>query len=100
LRLLPRDVAPDELFRLGDQLLLILVGATLRLASFFAFDEKRGVVAVVADGFAVFDLNDAATTAVEKITVVRDDDVSRLVRRQKFFEPFDTRNVQVVRRLV
>src|SRR5205085_1532828 len=48
----------------------------------------------------VLDLDDARARAVEKVTVVADDDVSRLVRGEELFEPLDRGHVEVVRRLV
>jgi hypothetical protein len=76
LRLLPREIAADKLFCLGDEVLLVFVSAPLRFASLLALDEEGRIVAVVTDGLAVLHFDDAAARAVEKITVVRNDDVS------------------------
>src|SRR3989441_5797139 len=76
---LPGEVLADELFCLGDQSLLIIKGALLNLATFFALDQIIGVVSVVACGLTVLDLNDATARAIEKISIVRDYDETRRV---------------------
>ena len=68
----------------------------LRFATLFAFDEIIRVVAGVTGSAAVFEFNDATTTTIEKITIVTDDDVSRLVALQELFEPFDRVYVEMV----
>ncbi len=48
LRLLARDVATNELFRLGNQLLLVVVSTLLRFTTLFTLDEVVRVVTGVA----------------------------------------------------
>src|SRR6185369_3392725 len=79
LRFLPGDVATNKLFRLCNQLLLVVVRPLLRLAALFTLDEVIGVVAGVVRSATIFELDDPAAAAIQKITVVTDDDVSRLI---------------------
>src|SRR3982750_1433825 len=76
LRFLARKIFPDEFFRLLDQVSLIFISTLLRFATFFALDEKRGIVSCVAGGSAILKLNDAVASAIQKITIVTDDYVS------------------------
>ena len=46
-RLLSGDVSTDELFRLGNQMLLVVVSALLSFATLFTLDEIIGIVAGV-----------------------------------------------------
>ena len=100
LRFLPGEVATNELFRLRNQLLLIIVSTLLRFATLFALDQIVGIVPGVARGAAVLELDDATASTIEKITIVTDDHISRCVLLQKLFQPLDCVHVEMVRRLV
>src|SRR3954454_6509984 len=86
LRFLPGNVAAYELLRLRDQLLLIVVRALLRFATFFTLDEVVRIVAGVTRSAAVLELDDATATAMEKVTIMADNHGCRLVGFQSFFE--------------
>src|SRR6185369_4409352 len=100
LRFLSREISTDELFGLGDQLLLVVVSALLRLATFFTLDEKIGVMAGVTRGAAVLQLDNAFAAAIEEVTIVANDYIGGRIFLEKLFQPFDCVHIEMVRRLV
>src|SRR5258707_3400817 len=71
LGLLPGEVAANELFRLGNQALLIVVSALLGFAPLFPLDQKRRIVPDVARCAAVFEFDVAPASAIQNIPTVR-----------------------------
>ncbi len=97
---LPGQVAADELFGLGNQPLLIVVSALLRLAPLFALNQEGRVVSDVAGRAPVFQFDDAPAGTIQKITIVTDDHEGGSVCLQKLFQPFDRSDIKMIRRLV
>jgi hypothetical protein len=98
--LLPREVLANEFFGLGNQPLLVLERALLDLAPLFALDKILRVVAGVTNRLTVIYFNDATAGAIEKISIVADDDERGSVRDQELFQPFHRADIQMVCRLV
>ena len=94
------QVAPDELFSLSDQALLIVIGPLLYFALLFALDQIVRVVSGVTRRPPIFDFDNPATGAVEKVTIVADDYKGRRVRLQKLFQPFDRADIEMIRGLI
>ena len=80
--------------------MLIVVSALLRFATLFTLNQVVGIVAGVARGASILQLDDAAASAIKKVSIMANDYKSRWVIQQKLFEPFDRRDVQVVCGLV
>src|SRR2546425_3121274 len=99
-RFLAGEIAPDELFGLGDHPLLIVISALLNLAPLFAFGEIIRVVSLVTRRAPEFHLDDSHTGPIQEITIVADNDKSRRIGLQKFFQPFDSAHVEMIRWLV
>ena len=92
--------ALDEVGRLGDELLLLLVGLHLLLATLGTQALVLGVVHLIVVEAAHRDLEGTRGDVVNEGAVVADDD-DRLPRLdEEVFEPLDRLDVEVVRRLV
>ena len=100
LRLLPGQVAADEVLRVGDVLLLPLVVLGHLLHPLAAELEELLVVAVVLDELSVRELDDLRDGPVEKRPVVRDQQVAALEALQELLEELDAFEVEMVGRLV
>src|SRR5947207_5457741 len=98
--LLSGQIAPDELLSLCDHLLLIIIGALLCLTTFLALDKVIGIVACIARGAPVFQLDDAPARAIKKVSIVRNYDEPRGITLQKFLEPLNGDDVEMVGWLV
>ena len=70
------------------------------LTTQLALDQELRVIALVANGFSVLDLDDPFCDAVEKISVVADDEIGAVKSDKKILEPFDSVNVEVIGRLI
>ena len=68
--LLPCEVLANEIFRLCDQPLLVLIRATLNLATLFAFLEIMRIVSFVAGCLAVFQFDNPLTCSIQKVSIV------------------------------
>ena len=92
--------ALDEVGRLGDELLLLLVGLHLLLTALSTQALVLGVVHLIVVEAAHRDLEGTRGDMVDEGAVVADDD-DRLPRlNEEVFEPLDRLDVEVVRRLV
>ena len=92
--------ALDEVGRLGDELLLLLVGLHLLLATLGTQALVLGVVHLIVVEAAHRDLEGTRGDVVDEGAVVADDD-DRLPRLdEEVLEPLDRLDVEVVRRLV
>lgn len=92
--------ALDEVSRLGDELLLLLVGLHLLLATLGTQALVLGVVHLIVVEAAHRDLEGTRGDVVDEGAVVADDD-DRLPRLdEEVLEPLDRLDVEVVRRLV
>ena len=100
LRFLSGQIATNKLLRLGDQLLLVIVSTLLCFTSLFALDQIIGIVTGVARSATVLQLDNATTRAIEKVTIVADDHVSRGIALQKLFEPFDRCDIEMIGRFI
>src|SRR5207302_4000307 len=69
-RFLAGEIAPDELFGLGDQTLMIVISALLNLAPLFTLDKIIGVVPLVTRRAPEFHLDDSPTGPIQTITIV------------------------------
>ena len=92
--------ALDKRLHVGHLLLLVLVGSDLLLATFLTKHDVFIVFHLVVDHSATGDFKRAVRHIIYKCTVVthQDDGTRRL--RQELFQPLDTLDVEVVRRLV
>ena len=92
--------ALDEVGRLGDELLLLLVGLHLLLATLGTQALVLGVVHLIVVEAAHRDLEGTRGDMVDESAVVADDD-DRLTRLdEEVLEPLDRLDVEMVRRLV
>ena len=92
--------ALDEVGRLSDELLLLLVGLHLLLATLGTQALVLGVVHLIVVEAAHRDLEGTRGDMVDESAVVADDD-DRLTRLdEEVLEPLDRLDVEVVRRLV
>ncbi len=83
-----------------DFFALILVRRHLQLVAPLAFDQVFRVAALVLDELAARDLERLGRHAIEKVTVVRDQDDSAFVRLQVVLEPVAGFDIQMIGRLV
>ena len=92
--------ALNEVSRLGDELLLLLVGLHLLLATLSTQALVLGVVHLIVVEAAHGDLEGTRGDVVDEGAVVADDD-DRLPRLdEEVLKPLDRLNVEVIRRLV
>ena len=92
--------ALDEVGRLGDELLLLLVGLHLLLAALGTQALVLGVVHLIVVEAAHRDLEGTRGDVVDEGAVVADDDDCLPRLDEEVFKPLDRLNVEVVRRLV
>ena len=90
----------DELFRLSDKFLLLVISLLLLFAAFFAQGQILGVIHFIIVDTSHCHFNSAGGDVVHKLAVVADDNHRFAVVDQKIFEPLDRFDVEVVRRLV
>ena len=90
----------DEGFRLGDELLLLVISLLLLFAAFLAQLQVLGVVYFVVVDAAHRYFNGAGGDVVHEFAVVADHDDRFAVIDQKIFQPLDRFDVEVVGRLV
>src|SRR5207248_7390089 len=76
------------------------ISALLNLAPLFAFDKIVRITPVVTRRASEFHLDDSYTGPIQEITIVADNDKSRRICLQKFFQPFDGAHVEMIRWLV
>ena len=90
----------DELLRLGNELLLFVVGLLLLFAAFLAQFEVFGVVHLVVVDAAHRYLDGAGGDVVHELAVMADDYHCLAVADEEVFEPLDGLDVEVVGGLV
>ena len=97
---LPIMISPNEVFGLGDEFLLPLVGAGLHFQPFGLLPPIGGKVADVGVDRPLKQLQCSIGHLVEKIAVVADHDHRLRAIGQKSFEPGRGFDIEMVRRLV
>ena len=97
---LPCEVLANEIFRFRDQPLLVLIRATLNLATLFAFLEIMRIVSFVAGCLAVFQFDNPLTCSIQKVSIVGNYHEGRRVSLQKLLEPLDCANIKMVGGLI
>src|SRR5947208_16936624 len=70
-RNLPGQIAANEFLGLGNQTLLIVKGTLLDLAPLFTLNQIIRVISAVTAGASIFDLDNAAASSIEEISIVR-----------------------------
>ena len=92
--------AVDEALQMGAPRVLLLGLGCLKRA-FFGAGAREGVIAAgIQDQLAVFEMQDMAYRAVQKVAVVADDDDGMGIARQIAFQPQRPFKVQIVGRFV
>ena len=87
-------------FLLRELLVEQRVGLRLRMQAFFAPAQIIFVVARPRRELAAIDLDDARGERAQEAAIVRDEDEAERCAAQKFLEPRDRRDVEVIGRLV
>ena len=80
--------------------MLFLKHGLLLCQPFAALSFERGIIALVQVQFQMFDMHDRIGDAVEKITVMRDQQQGALKPLQPLFEPDGRVQIQMVGRFV
>ena len=95
-----RAKALDEGLHVLDVALLSLIQGRLLGQACGALHFEVAVVAAISGGLTVFDVDDAIDHAIEKLTVMRDQQQRARIIAQPLFQPQDGIEVQVIGRLV
>ena len=90
----------DELFRLGNKLLLFVVGLLLLLATFFPQLQVLGVIYLIIIDATHRHFDGAGRDMIDEGTVVTDHNHRLSALNQKVFQPLNRFDIQMVRRLV